>query len=659
MERQLHHRSFTDSPASGLYIPFAEKEGVISGKQLNSRFMKPLFPSFGRAVSLLIVSLYFLASSAGFAIDRYVKEGGSGTQSGADWNNAMPSIAAAITAANAAAPALNNVYVAAGVYSLTAQITIPNVNMTIQGGFPAAATGTTVTGYDPTTNVTTINGNGFGMFQAGNSGVGYSNNLVIKGFTLTEAAATNGCLFYEASSTASTCSYLFQDLRCLNNWAENGAFFFTTVSGPTVDFKNCEFNACNAFNGGAIHITTANNTTFTIDGCSFSNCTAENGGAIYNTTGPTNYKMLIKNSSFCNNHSSLYGGAIYTTTAPIKIVSCSFTNNSTKMDYWGGAIFATTSSVDCTNSTFYGNHSDLGGAVYQTTAQSGLISHYDNCIFAYNYNMDQQKSVGPADGGGALHLEGTFVNFTVDGSAFYRNSVPGNTFGGAILASGAALCTSMNGTTFLENRIGTSTTLKGADFISYDGTNRFQSIQNTKLQLASSGAYLNQTGVLTGGYTFGAGNTFSNTTADGGAAALTTISCPVNVLAFGSATGATSTGAGTIDCAKTQLSPAPTAGAASQVDLIVTVNVTTPGTLVLAASGSGMSLANGIASISATTTGIQTFHIPLRYDGTALGTLSFTVGTASCTADLTRTPKRAISNVWTLDCIPTVGPALK
>ena len=424
--------------------------------------MKHLF-NLNKLFSLRIVLMLafgILSSISTLATDRFVKAGGSGTQSGVDWDNAMSSIATAITAANAVSPALNNVYVAAGLYPLSAQITIPNVNVRIQGGFPSSATGTGITGYSPTANVTIINGNGFGMFQAGVSGVGYSNNLIIKGFTLTEGTATSGSIFYEASSTSVTCSYLFEDLKCINNWAENGAFFFTTVNGPTVDFKNCTFDGCNAFNGGAIHITTAGNTTFTIDGCAFSNCNAENGGAIFNTTGPTNYKMKIKNSSFCNNHSSLYGGAIYTTTAPIEITACTFTNNSTKMNYWGGAIFATTSSVNCTGSTFYGNHADLGGAVYQTTAQFGLASHYDNCKFAYNYNMDQQKSVCAADGGGALHLEGTFVDFTVDNSVFYRNSVPGNTFGGAILASGAAKCTSMANTIFLENRIGVNSNIK-------------------------------------------------------------------------------------------------------------------------------------------------------------------------------------------------------
>lgn len=612
---------------------------------------------------LILIMMGVFFSKTSFATDRFVKAGGSGTQSGVDWDNAMSSIAVAVTAANAAAPALNNVYVAAGTYSLSGQITIPNVNMNIQGGFPSSSTGTSVAGYNPVSNATIINGNGFGMFQAGTSGIGYSNDLIIKGFTLTEGVTTNGSIFYEASSTSATCSYLFEDLKCINNWAENGAFFFTTVNGPTVDFKNCLFDNCDAFNGGAIHITTAGNTTFTIDGCAFSNCDAENGGAIYNTTGPTNYKMKILNSSFCSNHSSLYGGAIYTTTAPIEVTNCSFTNNSTKMDYWGGAIFATTSSVNCTNSTFYGNHADLGGAVYQTTAQSSLPSHYDNCKFAYNYNMDQQKSVGPADGGGALHLEGTFVNVTLDGTVFYRNSVPGNTFGGAVLISGAAVCTSMDGATFLENRIGTSTTATGADFINYTGSNKFQSIQNSKLQLASTAAYINQIGTPTGGYTFGSGNVFSNTTADGGAATLTTTSCPVSVLYFGSAPSPVNTAVGTIDCAKTQISPAPISGTASQVDLILTINVTTAGVFTpITVSGSGMTVANGVVSITTTTTGIQQFHIPLKYDGTALGTLNFSTGSAgSCTADLTSTAakKRAVTDVWTLDCISTAAPSLK
>lgn len=602
------------------------------------------------------------------ATDRYVKVGGSGAGTGVDWDNAMSSISAAVSAANAASPTVNHVYVAAGLYSLTGQVITANVSITIQGGFPNSATGTDISGYNATSNVTTINGNGFGIFKVPDlysSAPLASHALVIKGFTLAEGVATSGSVFYSASNTSTTSTYDFADLRVLNNSAENGAFFFTTVNGPTVNFTNCEFNGNRSFNGGSIHITTATNSNFTINGCSFSNGTAENGGAIYNTTGPTIssgvFKMKIINSSFCNNHSSLYGGAIYTTTAPIEVTNCTFTNNSTKVNFWGGAIFATTSSVNCTGSTFFGNHSDLGGAVYQTTAQN-VLSHYDNCIFAYNFNIDQERLVGPADGGGALHLEGTFVNYTVNNSVFYRNSVPGGTFGGAICASGLAVCTQMDNTIFFENRIGTSTTGLGVDINAYLAPAAFNNITNSKFQNASAAAYVTQIGASAAQFVFGSGNTFSNTTMDGGAGALSAGSCPVNLISIGSITTA-NTGVGTIDCSKTQLNPAPIAGVPSQLSLVVTINVTTAGTFTpLSVSGSGMSLANGVTSVTTATTGIQTFSIPIKYDGSALATMNFQVGSlVACAADLTKAPKSVISKIWTLDnCSPIqVGPSLK
>lgn len=623
--------------------------------------MKKMFNFRFKALPMIISGVIFvflsMSSMTLLATTKFVKVGGSASNNGDSWDTPYASLATALEVAG-----VDKIYVAEGLYAnTTATYSIPNSNMTIQGGFPNSSTGTSIAAYDPATYRTILNGNGFGIFKVVNS---YSNNLVIQGFTLTEGTAVSGSVFSAASSTAATASYLFEDLRVLNNHATNGAFFFTTVNGPTVDFKNCEFNNNDAFNGGSIHITTATATTFTIDGCSFNNCEAENGGAIYNTTGPTLYKMKIKNSSFCSNHSSLYGGAIYTTTSAIEITNCTFNNNSAKTNYWGGAIFATTSAVNCTASTFYGNNASLGGAIYQTTGTSGLVSHYDNCKFAYNYAGDQTVGVGAADGGGAMHIEGINMNFTADNSVFYRNSVPGGTFGGAINCSGSAACTSMNGSTFFENRIGVSTTIQGADISSYNGTNRYASIQNSQMQLASSADYLNQTGTATGGYSFGAGNTFSNTTATGGAETLTSASCPATIINLSSAPAATNTAVGTIDCAKTQLSPAPVLSTASQLDLIVTINVTTAGTFTpITVTGSGITVANGITSVTTSTTGIQQFHIPIKYDGTALGTMNFTIGTSTnagnCTADLTKAPKKAISDVWTLDCVPKAAPSLK
>lgn len=120
--------------------------------------------------------------------------------------------------------------------------------------------------------------------------------------------------------------------------------------------------------------------------------------------------------------------------------------------------------------------------------------------------------------------------------------------------------------------------------------------------------------------------------------------------------------AGVIDCSKTQLYPAPVQGTPSQLSLLVTINVTTAGDFSpLTVSGSGISLVSGFTKVTAASTGIQTFHIPIKYDGSTLtNAFQFTIGQAgSCSADLTKTPTKAITDIWTLECVPSVGPMLK
>lgn len=120
--------------------------------------------------------------------------------------------------------------------------------------------------------------------------------------------------------------------------------------------------------------------------------------------------------------------------------------------------------------------------------------------------------------------------------------------------------------------------------------------------------------------------------------------------------------AGTIDCSKTKLYPAPVQGTPSKLSLLVTVNVTTAGLFSpITVSGSGMSLPAGFSSLTVEGTGVQTLHIPINYDGSTLtNAFQFTIGQAgSCAADLTKESKKAIVDVWTLECVPSVGPMLK
>ena len=119
--------------------------------------------------------------------------------------------------------------------------------------------------------------------------------------------------------------------------------------------------------------------------------------------------------------------------------------------------------------------------------------------------------------------------------------------------------------------------------------------------------------------------------------------------------------AGVIDCSKTQIVTAPVVGSANQLSLVVTMNVSATGTFSpVTVSGSGMSLANGVTSITATKTGIQQFQIPINYDGTALTSgFQFTIGSSgSCSADLTQKSNPIITNVWTLNNCSAITPGV-
>lgn len=122
-------------------------------------------------------------------------------------------------------------------------------------------------------------------------------------------------------------------------------------------------------------------------------------------------------------------------------------------------------------------------------------------------------------------------------------------------------------------------------------------------------------------------------------------------------------GAGTINCAKTQIYSAPTVGTAQQLVLVVELNITTLGSFPVSVSGSGFSAVAGYPNLVATATGTKQYSIPVNYDGSALGTLTFTIGSAgSCSVDLTTVaPKNGICNIISLDnCTPVqASPILK
>lgn len=123
---------------------------------------------------------------------------------------------------------------------------------------------------------------------------------------------------------------------------------------------------------------------------------------------------------------------------------------------------------------------------------------------------------------------------------------------------------------------------------------------------------------------------------------------------------------GVINCAKTAFISAPTAGTPASVAIRVEINVGAIGTFSpITVTGSGFSLTDPDYTITATATGVQTFVIPARYDGSALSSVDIGAGQAgTCTADLSTLPqdtKRVEIEIWTPEncTFKQVGPALK
>lgn len=128
----------------------------------------------------------------------------------------------------------------------------------------------------------------------------------------------------------------------------------------------------------------------------------------------------------------------------------------------------------------------------------------------------------------------------------------------------------------------------------------------------------------------------------------------------------TTAAVGTINCSKTAFIAAPVVGTPSSIAIRVEINVTAVGTFSpITLSGSGFSLPDPNYTIEATTTGIQTFMIPARYDGSALTTMDIGAGQAgTCQAAFAANPtykKKVEVEIWTSEnCTFTqVGPVLK
>jgi hypothetical protein len=316
------------------------------------------------AFSLVMIAMTWLTlTGAAQAAGKYVTVAGGGN--GSSFQNAM-TLTAALAAGNATTP----IYIQAGTYHITAEITL-STDVKIYGGFA----GTETVPFDRTgepgvDHVTILNGQSQRrIMTVGNCEVLLDRLTFENGNAI---GANGGALYFEVYQGNPTS--LITDCTFKNNIASaplldddapapfisngGGAAYIAGNNGPT--FIGCDFlnNEATFGHGGAIHW---NNTSpdFSID-CHFEgNKAGGNGGAI-SQHGWGNLQVL--SCSFVNNFAAGKGGAIGSTDFPqwhTHAENCVFLKNTATID--GGALFSNTvKSMRLIHNTFHGNSTTHG-----------------------------------------------------------------------------------------------------------------------------------------------------------------------------------------------------------------------------------------------------------------------------------------------------------
>lgn len=469
-----------------------------------------------------ILCLFIFFSISAFSQTSYfVKSGGTGD--GSSWDSPLGAIPEL-------SETLNNVhiYVAEGEYSLgTTTYSYTGNDVLFQGGFPADAAGTDLSGYNPEVYVTRITKPANDrLFTIGSTAPSFSNNkFTIKGIYYTNTGGTSSGNFFYATSngnyqlkiedcvihdaTASsgfirTASFI-STTAPVTQWIHNNKFYRNTMSatGPVsyaslsgdikVLFSNNLVGEGEATDGTAFYATTVSNKArFYIIGNVFSCASATSTSAgIYLTTFRN---AVIKNNVFLGVRGNNYGSAIFATASGgIQIEDNYFIQNYTS-----------------------GTGVGAGGAIaIETTIFVGNIvtsNHIKNNFFYEN------KVNTTSFGGSAISLAGVNASagahYDIEGNVFaYNSALPGTgTNRQALIQTRANNIGNIRNNVFYGNKNSGGDLDIYAEIKASSASNVAGVIDNNKFQLANAAAYSGNN--LQTKIAAGTNNTFGTTKAD-------------------------------------------------------------------------------------------------------------------------------------------------
>ena len=536
---------YTQPPQAPAFQRFARQGRLTEPVSLN-RTLRKLVSSFLMA----FLGMTLLASQAN-AADIYLAPTASGLGDGSSWTNAANgnTYMASTTFMGATIAANTHFYLKAGIYTVNnGAYAYLGLNNTIQGSFPASATGTDKSGYNPTDNATTINVQGTYLLSTSTGGSAGASTIELKGIRFISSGTGSAPVFNGSSGLGAGASPGI--LKATDLYVANFTqtpFYLNSSAGPTTQsiFTNCVFyNNSSQLGGGAIFVGATGLAPIKIVGCSFIGNTATTtnntgGGAIASFSNGT-----IIDSYFCNN-SGGSGGALSnanTSFPPVSwtITGSTFYNNKATV-HQGGAIYAFPGALHISNTNFYNNTAnDGGGAIYKgSNSSSDVTNNITDCIF-YGNSVTGIPGGPDGNGGGAIGLYMPSNNdLPITRCKFVNNSTVSSAHPGGAIYLYNFNTTNFNSVSldqclfFGNTSQGSSTTL-GADFVASNagpfGIYTKFVIKNTKVQLsaAASPPYLTYNGnpaSLPWPYDFSGGGNTPNNTDNGGVTAFAG-SCP-------------------------------------------------------------------------------------------------------------------------------------
>ena len=397
----------------------------------------------GRPIALLVIGA-LMATLVGIqlvsppqlfaATTRYVGHGG-GPGICAD-----PTYSAIQDAVDAARPG-DTIHVCAGVYLLTATITLYVDGLTFVGD---SATATIIDGSN--------DGAPVGLFDASTSGVLAT---TFEELTLQNGEAIHGGAIHAPAGAVTVNSCIFND-NSASDWGgaidahslfvTNGTFSgnsgggdggggFEAGPGPVV-VTTSTFSGNSASTGGGGALVSISDLV-TVTNSTFVGNSAENGGAVMDALG----EVIVSGSTFGGNNATLDGGAILADN--VVVTESTFSGNSASS---GTAILAAFGPISVTNSTFTGNNGGdaaiegfVGVTITNSTfsdnsSDGGEVQTLEsvtvtNTIFARASATDTCSSMTTiADGGG---------NFSTDASCGFTDATSHETVDLASLNLGA------------------------------------------------------------------------------------------------------------------------------------------------------------------------------------------------------------------------------